>query len=92
MSFILSYSLLLLALYTWNSPLPAPALEPWTFFIISRAGRIFFPSGGGGMKARLDGSLNSRSSCERCFSRGVTAWRCVAEPVVVVLDDMLVVR
>ena len=46
--FNLSYSLRLLALYTWNSPLPAPALDPWTFFIISRAGLSVFSFGGGG--------------------------------------------
>ena len=70
-----SYSLLLLALYTWNSPLPAPALDPWTFFIISRAARIVFSLGGGGINAGFAGSLRSFSNCERCFSTAVRAWR-----------------
>ena len=69
----LSYSLRRLALYTWNSPDPAPALEPCTFFIISRAGRIAFSFGGAGTKAGFAGSLSSRSSCERCFSTAVNA-------------------
>jgi hypothetical protein len=83
--FNLSYSLLLLALYTWNSPLPAPALEPCTFFIISRAGLKVFSLGAAGMNAGLAGSLRSLSSCAR--------WRSEAESaclfVVVVADEVV---
>lgn len=75
MSFSRSYSLRRLALYTWNSPDPAPALEPCTFFIISRAARIPFSFGGVGTNAGFEGSLSSRSSCERCFSTAVSACR-----------------
>ena len=73
--FSLSYSLRLLALYTWNSPEPAPALEPCTFFIISLAGLIAFSFGGAGINAGFAGSFRSRSNCTRCFSTAVSACR-----------------
>ena len=82
MSFSLSYSRRRLALYTWNSPLPAPALEPCTFFIISRGGRIVFSFGGAGTYAGLLGSLSSRSSCARCLSTALSACLLALVPVV----------
>ena len=72
-NFSRSYSLRLLALYTWNSPEPAPALEPCTFFIIALAGLTVFSFGGGGMYAGFAGSLSSFSSCAFCRSTGVAA-------------------
>lgn len=76
----LSYSRLLAALYTWNSPLPAPALEPCTFFIISLGALILFSFGGGGIYTGFAGSLRSRSSWDRCFSTAVNACLCPAVP------------
>ena len=73
MSFSRSYSRRLFALYTWNSPLPAPALLPCTFFIISRGGRIVFSFGGAGTGAGFAGSFSSRASCARCRSTAVSA-------------------
>jgi hypothetical protein len=62
MSFSRSYSLLLLCLYTWNSPEPAPDEEPWTDFIISTGARRVRSFGAVGRRISLSGLLRSLSS------------------------------
>jgi len=49
---------------------------------------MIFSLGGGGTYAGLEGSLRSFSSCPRCFSTAVRAWRFTGGMELDVVDDI----
>lgn len=66
-----SYSRCRACVYTWNSPLPAPAVLLFTFGTMSGGGRTDFSCVGSGSFTGLSGFCMSRSSAEACMPNGV---------------------